>query len=207
MRKIRSLPASLVALAALAVLLLWPSTAQAATQVDQYRFQGNTAVASFYSTAGCISAGAYLSATEDRSNPSQSTAYIFAYRNDECAGVQTHAVVGSATLPPGAFTIDSRLTTASLVTSIPVDDHITGVSGTVTANLSWAGFGELSSQRYTSQTRTPSYLLTQTYSGTFRDSSVTGSLSDGTFEYAGTEAASSGQLSLTKSGQVTLYRM
>jgi hypothetical protein len=205
MRKIRSLPASLVALAALAVLLLWPSTAQAATQVNQYRFQGSTAEASFRSTDGCIQTGAYVSASEVRSNPSQSTAYIYVYQYDNCTGVGYHAADGSATLPPGAFTIDSRLTTASLVTSIPVYDYITGVSGTVTANLSWAGSGELYSNRFTSQTRTPSFLMTETRSGSFRYSSVTGSVSDGTFEYGGTEDYSS--LSSVKSGQVGLYRM
>lgn len=200
MRKIRSLQASLVAAAAFAVLLLWPSTAQAATQVDQYRFKGTSATAAFYNYDGCVERDTYVAASQE-----QATLYVYIAYFNYCSAEYHFYSVADA-LPQGALTVDGKLTTASLVTTIAAYDGNTGTTVPVKIDVRWAGTGPLYSSVVHQQIKSPpNYVLTISESGTFRTADASGSVSDGTRDYA-VGAASYAQLSSVKYGAVSVTR-
>jgi hypothetical protein len=92
---------------------------------------------------------------------------------------------GSVSLADQDFQIDRQLTSATLrPITIPVQDFVSGGSFNVEVAMSWAGSGEAVRQKDRFQFVESSFSFKSRFDGVFREASASGTISDGTTDYA-----------------------
>lgn len=160
-----------------------------AAEVISSNFRGKNAYADFGYVNGCIVTSAFVFATEivDNFGPGKpnSGAGMLANvtRYNQCTGVLELSAFGSRGLLTGlVFEKES----ASLSTTLQVFDGVSGTYVDLSVNLVWNAFGvEDNSMSITRSVYPEGTRSTFRSIGTSTVSSAVGSISDGTYEYAG----------------------
>jgi hypothetical protein len=171
----------------LALLFTFPTSAVAG---ENTRFRGQTAEASFFADDGCVATGASVYVVDGHSQnpPGSGDRYsyvsVWLWGYDYCNWQELFGGGGSTTLAPGEFQIDRKLSSASLITTVEVWDWMTDTLMTITVDLTWTGTGDLERGSYTSHHVSSGYKVHSRFRGTFRDATATGSVSDGTTNFA-----------------------
>ena len=137
----------LVAAGLLALMLALPCRSAAAPgQTSHFKFKGLNAGASFDSVAGCVETQALIEGFSNRiktvGRPGTTpSAFVSLFQFDNCSFTTLLSASGFTDLPPGAFQITKKLTTATLNTSIDVFDVVSNSTFPVDISVSWTGTG------------------------------------------------------------------
>jgi hypothetical protein len=170
------------------LLALVPAAAQA--EQVAYHFRGNTATARFETTAGCISTSTEVFVYEfplhePPGPPPQSpgTLFVTIFRQDTCNGT-LDVLFGEAAPPAEAFSVQGNLQSASLSTTLQVQDFSTGTLIPVSVDITWTGVGEVSRENRNENTSSPGLRAMRHSRGTSRDATAAGSVLLGTVNLA-----------------------
>lgn len=179
-----------------------------AATIDKYQFKGENASASFYQYDECNSTSVYVSAYTSitKSAPGAPTeqmgAYLDYYNYNYCTGTYSS---GSGSSPNATFTIDNKLSSATLKGTFAVYDYSSGTTKTADVNLTWTGVGDTNRGKSQYTYQTPTSTTRYRSVGSDREAQVSGSvIVDGTNLTANT--SSYGYLSSSNSGSVDRTR-
>lgn len=194
----------------LAMTLLAPALA-ATAETLHFSSSGRFAEASFHSTdaSGCIETIVSITAVDrrvkDDGAPSQleSGAIATVIQRDVCSGTQLTFAVGTAELAAEAFQID-QLDSATLNTSITVQDFVSGSSFAVGVSLSWQATADPARVRDHFLIQEPGLTVNSRTDGTGRAGTVAGTVTDGTTNF--TPEPGVGLLGVAKAGEVVVVR-
>jgi hypothetical protein len=129
--------------------------------------------------------------------------YVFTNSFNLCTPQQLSSGFGSLAISPEQFTVDKSLGTAMLKVTVPVLDSISGNTTSFDIDLSWTALSEPEETRMIShETSFDGTELFSHSSGTTRDASISGNVSDGSLNFDG--SSFSGQIQSVKEGQLTL---
>jgi len=120
---------------------------------------------------------------------------------DNCAQIQLMAAFGFAT--PTTLQMDRKLSSGAVTATVPMQDYVSNNTFTVSVNVSWTGTGPVSRQVYTGHFQGPGFSGTNHFQGTLRNATATGSVNDGTTEWAASPADYA-QLFSSTQGYVTI---
>lgn len=204
----------LAALAALALLLVaGVSPAHAQVQTWHFKFKGLDAFA-VYSTvdsSGCVYTDVLLYGVDGRVKfgpgkpDAESAAVAIVDRYDACADKELLGAFGYATLTPGQFQIDSQLNEASLTATIELYDYVSDTSFPVSVDMDWVGHGDKVTVKDHFQMKSSGFKLNYKFSGTFRESTTAGAVSDGTTNFT-PEPAVYADMGSLKEGEIAVAR-
>ncbi|MEZ4656763.1 MAG: hypothetical protein R2911_04255 [Caldilineaceae bacterium] len=124
------------------------------------------------------------------------------YEYNYCTGEMLKAVFGYAPVDGNSFQIDKKLNGAHVVVAVPVTDAVTGASLTLNVDLTWIGVGEVSKNRSQYQYQTKGCRYSSRFSGSYRQATAAGTISDGSVNYANSLAF--GDLQSASSGEMTV---
>ena len=174
------------------------------------RYSGDTAYGMSWSTTdGCIYSNVSVMAstqTVKSSTGGTSTgqyATLSIDRYDNCTWSWLGSLSGSAAIDKNSFQMDKQLNNAHLQINIPVSDWNTGVASNFTVDLTWTGSGELLKGKTRNQYQSPTCKYTYTSSGSSRNATISGSISDGSTEYLNS-ATATGSLQSVKQGDMMM---
>lgn len=171
--------------------------------------KATSAYTAFFSNDGCISTQVSVNAFQDVSHsatdPSADTTQIFVdfYQFDTCAFVDVASASGQVI--GSNFQGDSQLNTAALNATVPLTG--TGVPDgfTLTVSLNWRGYGDTRTFNNDFKYRSPSGITITRQVVTVRSAIATGTISDGTTNFASAPAIYS-TLFDSQGGQIIVDR-
>jgi hypothetical protein len=171
--------------------------------ISVFHVKGKTVQAGFdsYDASGCVETSAYVVGDLGLSG-SDAAAYVSVSRYDYCTGAYLYAD-GSTTQIN--LQVDNKLDASSLTATIPVYDYYNDVSFNLAVNLAWTATGPASTYSDHSTFRGPGYKNVSSFRGTFRPAEATGSISDGTTNFA-PNASYWAEIDKIKSGSVSISR-
>jgi hypothetical protein len=180
---------------------------------DVFLIRERAAIAQFSTIEGSIVTTAFLVVAEERlHNPpnvksSGPFALVEIVRFDTstpCGSTLLMEAFGSVSFADQDFQIDRQLTSASLnPITIPVQDFVSGRSFNIEVAMSWTGFGETEREKNRFQFLVSSFSFKSRFDGVFREASASGTISDGTTDYA-TFPLDFAELNSIKSGEVDI---
>lgn len=157
---------------------------------EKYTFKGYNANAYFTNTDGCIESITFVSADDGvthqppgQPNPS-SSALISLFRFDACANEWLMYAEGSATLADGDFTVDKKLDSATLSTTINVYDFFSDSFFDVFVDLTWTAIGGPTRSTSIQHVKLEGFISTLKYTGTGRIAEAVGFVSDGSTNFS-----------------------
>ena len=160
-------------LAVLAVLMLTFSP-QITASADVSKFKGHGAYAYFKSTDGCIQTIVMIELGEE------SLQYIELSRVDTCLDQTLFTAYGNKVLSKSELKYTGNLKSAELATTVNVYDTFSRSSFDVFIDIAWRGTGEiLVLQNHNNYEPWPGCQVTVQSKEKYRDSQVTGTVSDG----------------------------
>jgi len=176
-------------------------------------FHNNSATADFGSVSsdGCIFTEAFIQAFDSLTHPGKvntQSVFLFVSSFDNCNNVQLEAASNSdpTTGAPsftGTIQFGSKLTTAQVNGTATLFDFIANTTRTATIQLTWQGFGAITHSIDSSHFHAPGFLVNSHFNGTSRAAEVSGTLSDGTTEFAAAPSLTA-ELDNAKSGTVLI---
>jgi hypothetical protein len=169
--------------------------------VFKFREKAVQAYFDSYDASGCIETSGYVVADLGLSG-SDATAYVAVSRYDYCT--ETYLYADGSTTQVN-LQVGNKLDAASLIATIPVYDYYNDVSFDLAVNLAWTATGPASTSSNHSTFRGPGYKNVSTFRGTFRPAEATGSISDGTTNFA-PNASYWAEIDNIKSGYVSISR-
>ena len=107
------------------------------------------------------------------------------------------------------FQMDSGLVAAHASATVPAGDDQNGTTIYLYVNLDWSGFGDITKLRVKDHFDTPSFSVNFRAKGSFRDATVSGSVSDGTTNFTPVDATPgwlSATLQVVSQASVTIQR-
>ncbi len=177
-------------LTVLTLLLATFSQHSTAMAIGMFKFRGLGANASFSSLDGCIrtnvdvfTAEATLQTIPSRRIPFSSVD-LFIAQYDECQNIQLLAVEGVADLGEPDLQISPKLEWATLHTTVTVRDALTNESFDVSVNLTWADIAPVTREHILFHFGDNTCQTHSRHIATFRAAEATGSISDGTTNFA-----------------------
>jgi hypothetical protein len=197
-------------LLAMVLTLVVPAPATAAT-VTKFRFQGDSAVASFSSVDPvdpCIQTSAFVSATEGRlkeggGRPTLvSEVFVNIFRYNGCTGEVYLDAFGVAELSPDAFVVQNQLAGAILTATVDVCDFVTGNCFAVDLDLTWSGTSAIIRDKSTFKSNSPGCKVRFSFQGSFRDGVATGTIDSPEFTFAG--SSDFAQVASVKQGDIVI---
>jgi len=206
----RLLCAGVIAVGVLAAVL--PAGATAADAI-QYRYSANTATAWFdsWDSLGCVETRAFVWAWDgttklDGARPTSDRGVsVTVDKFDFCTNTVIVEARGDSPLPSDEFVIGKQLDAATLHTTVDVYDWVSDFTFPVEVNLSWSGSGDLEEGFSHSVYHTSSYSIVTNDRGAFRNADATGTVSDGSTDYAVGPPVLS-QLASTRHGEMSITR-
>jgi hypothetical protein len=161
---------------------------------DVFLLRERSAIAEFSSENGSIVTIAFLVAAKERLHnpPNMKSSGPFAFvaivkfdTSGPCGATLLMDAFGLVSLADQDFLIDRQLTSATLSpVTIPVQDFVSGGSFNVEVAMRWAGSGETVRQKDRFQVLESSFSFKSRFDGVFREASASGTISDGTTDYA-----------------------
>ena len=186
--------------------------AAAAPHAQHSRVQGDTASAEFisYDASGCIYTGVFVFVSESREHtqPGAPTdgGQVFAdiTRYDVCQGFAlVDALFGDAQIAPEEFQTSGNAQSATFHKTLVMSSFLTGNSTPVTFDLTWTGDGDPTTSHTHQVYSSPGLRFSASLHGTSRPATATGSITDGTSQFAPLPSISA-SLNSTTTGSVTL---
>jgi hypothetical protein len=186
--------------------------AAATPHAQHSRVQGDTASAEFFSydASGCISTDVFVFVSESREHnqPGAPTdgGQVFAdiSRYDECHGfAPVEFLFGDAPLAPEDFQTSGNAQSATFHKTLVMSSFLTGNSTPVTFDITWNGDGAPTTSHTHQVYSSPGLRFSASLHGTSRPATATGSISDGTTQFAPVPSLSA-SLTSTTTGSVTL---
>ncbi len=184
-----------LAISALAgVSVLAPTTANAGTNdnVSTVSLKGSLVNASFASTdpSGCIDTEVFVTANDEiarQSTEPTSNGYaaVGVFQQNTCTGTTLLSAYGEKTpLPAGELVVSKQLDGATLSSTIPVVDDVSGASFPLTVDMTWLGTGDLYRNRsFSNDLYGGRCRVIDRWKGTGRDAQATGSVWDQTTNF------------------------
>lgn len=175
-------------LAILALTLATFSAHTSASAVSMFKFRGLGANASFSSldASGCIqtnvdvfTAEAILQTKPGNKGPFSSV-NLFINQHNLCTDTRMLAAEGVADLADPDLQISSKLDWATLTTTLPMQDALTGNTFEVVIDLAWRGIAPVTREHSNFRFGDKLCKIHNRFKGTFRASEASGSVSDGT---------------------------
>jgi hypothetical protein len=169
--------------------------------------KGLQAYANFYSDSDCISTNVGVDAVQDVSNsatdPSAGATrvFVFFYQYDTCSYTEVANAEGE--LDGGIFQGDNQLSNATVNATVPLTGSGIPDGFALTIALNWHGIGDTRTGSDDFKFRSPSGLTITHTSYTTRSAVATGTVSDGTINYASAPALNS-MLSDNQGGQIVI---
>jgi hypothetical protein len=186
-----------------------PTTASAAT-ISKTTFKGDNVYAQFESYDDCeytaarvvVNNGENKDSVTGKTSPSW--AQVSLSRDNYCSG-ESFSGFGEADLTGGQYTFDLKAGSATLSTTVPVVDSVSGNLVDVSVDLTWTAIaGPVSTKQRYRVTDENGNKFTYSSSGTSRDAIASGTVSAGGFNF--TPGSGFGSLTASKSGTVTIAR-
>lgn len=175
-------------------------------------YKGLTARVDFqaFSDDGCTETSAFVLASNGVTrNPGLQTSsgpgvFLIVSKFDNCNYTPIMQAFGQSS--DVTFTLDGQLSTATLKGTVTVTDWNSPDQSTfpVTLDLTWKGYGQKISTVDITHTRAASWDISTHFSGDSRGAQVSGSISDGTTNFAASPTMS-GDLEITSGGMVAIY--
>jgi hypothetical protein len=157
-----------------------PRTATAAsTSTVHFKFNGQVAFAEFDSVNGCVETFTYVAASQ---HANSSEADLFIGQFDTCSQTVLQFAFGSTSSP--ALQIASDFSSATLNTTIPVQDPGSGNTFDVSVSLAWTATGPLVQENDKFHYHTAGVIENAFYNARERDAQASGTISDGTTTYS-----------------------
>jgi hypothetical protein len=159
--------------------------AGASTTTLQMRLKGVAADAAFEAVdgSGCIVTDVFVAGQQVRAKntpvPNGASASVEVTEFDQCTSTALVDASGQASLAAGAFTVDSKLTAASLMASVPVTDIFTSNTFTVDLAVAWTGTGPAVTSKSHVQQKTAGFKIIDNFHGTRREATTNGTVSQG----------------------------
>jgi hypothetical protein len=104
------------------------------------------------------------------------------------------------------FQMDSGLVAAHASATVPATDDQNGTTINLYVNLDWSGVGDILNLRVKEFVDTPPFSVKMRAKGSFRDATVSGSVSDGTTNFTPAGSAVSATLQVVSQASVTIQR-
>lgn len=198
----------LVSLLALLVSMSTLATASPAMAADTYQVRGRGAYAYFYTSTDCGYSYVSISANEFSSRGSGApaptmVAYMYVDQYDYCTNTGFYGF-GSQEITTSDFQIQDSLASASLNTTIPVCDYLSGNCPTFSVNLVWTATGSSSRVTQNAQYKSPHCIQNLRFKSTQRSASASGSVSDGTTNWISGQTSTSASMDSGMNGTVTV---
>jgi hypothetical protein len=193
--------------------VLLPATpVLAATTVFHSTFKGQAASAFFVSVdpSGCIDTAVSVNAQDEATKVDgqpgvTSVAFLFISVFDNCTQTSLVSAAGSAALAPDDLIVQ-KLDSATLDTSIEVDDFASGTTFTVDVSLNWTGVGDQFRGKTHSHFTSPGFRVNSRFDATSRGATASGTVSDGTTNYTPAPDLAA-NLVMAKSGDVVVQKL
>jgi hypothetical protein len=178
-------------------------------------FHGNNATADFGSVSsdGCIFTEGFIQAAESVTRPQKTnaqTVFVFMSSFDSCNNVQLEAA--SNTDPntgtpnfTGTIHFGTKLASATVSGTAMLFDFVSNTTLTATINLTWEGFGATTPSVDSSHFHGFGFLINSHFNGNSRAAEASGTLSDGTTNFAAAPTLSA-ELDDAKSGTVQIFK-
>jgi hypothetical protein len=210
-RSLRYVTAASATVVAAFALAVGANPAHAASDTFHFSVRGQLAEAYFYSTdsSGCVITSVAVFANDNRYNygPGGPEALplltVLLSKWDECTGTLLLEANGQAVLE--GHQSDKQLTAATLDTTIKLFDFVAETPVPVSVNIAWTGTGATVTQRSHNQIKLPGFKMNSRFSGTFRNATAVGTVSDGTTNFT-PEPATSARLGSVQGGEVAIFR-
>jgi hypothetical protein len=201
----------LLSLVAAVAMVVSAGPVQAASETLHFSFKGLVADAFFSSTdpTGCVVTEVGVGAVDGRVKTmpggpeAQSEAFMFLSQFNTCTREQLIAADGFTVLAPADFQIDRELNAARLDTTIELFDFISGTILTVDVSVAWTGAGATFTVKDRFHQKSPGFKINSRFSGTFREATATGMVTDGTTNFT-PDPAVFAQLGSVKTGEVQI---
>lgn len=160
-----------------------------AAEVTHYQSRGAGASAGGYSSDGCIDTGTSVSVADMTSKvdgpPTESTnLFINISEWDSCNFLPLRNIFATVSLGPNEFVGSKKLDGATLATSVSAYDDVTSSNVTLTLNLDWVGGGDISRGMYQNNNWFGWIFIRNGGSGSYRQATLSGTISDGLTDYA-----------------------
>ena len=176
-----------------------------------FKFNGPSAIASFFDASGCINTDVFVIASEAKTQdaPGRPTALSYAsvtiFQQDACTGTVLLTAYGTTNpLPEAALTISRDLSRGALHTTVNVFDEVSVSNFDVYIDLAWTSTGPLNREKFTDHVRTPGCIMNSRYLGKSRPAEAVGTVSDGSVNFTPSPSVKGTSLSSVKSGTVTI---
>jgi hypothetical protein len=104
------------------------------------------------------------------------------------------------------FQMDSGLVATHASATVPVSDDQNGTTIYLYVKVDWSGFGDITTLRVKDHFDTPSSSVNFRAKGSFREATVSGSVSDGTVNFTPAGSAVSATLQVVSQASVTIQR-
>jgi hypothetical protein len=157
--------------------------AAAKTETLHFRFQGQSAFASFstFDETGCIHTFVRLFAQDGRVKQDgrpevESMAIVNISQVNDCTYEFLLLAIGFTALAPDEFVIDKKLNQATLTTTIVVEDTIISMTFPVDINVTWTGIGETSTVKEHFQIKEPGLKENFRFMGISRGAQASGTV-------------------------------
>ncbi len=181
---------------------------------DIFHFSGQGAFAFFSSTdptdpSGCT--GFFVAVFADdgkfQSPPgpgsTSSGAFVEVAKFDGCTGTLLMDVLGFASLAGPDFRVSRGLTSATLLTTIPAFDFVSGLPVDVDVALTWDGTGDLTRSNSHFHSQSPGFIVNGHFNGVSRFAEASGSVTIGGTNFTPQPSGFAMMMS-TKSGTVII---
>jgi hypothetical protein len=206
---------SMVAICAMVITLVvvFALPSGASTTVLQSRLKGAAAAAQFESVdgSGCVVTDVFVQGQQVKQNKNSGVqsgviALVSVSEFDQCTFTDLVEASGQASLPSGAFQINSRLTAASLVASVDVTDIFTSNTFTVDMNVAWTASGAATTTKSHFQQKSGGFTIIENNHDSSVDATANGTISQGATTLASGDSlfatmfnANDGSIQITKS--------
>lgn len=193
--------------------LVVPASTQAAGRAPskfQYKYKGLgtfTEVTGYDPSDPCIEVSTYMLVSKDSPLVGGTGPYASVYMElsatNTCTSTPLVSASGDIALPANAFVVANRLESATLHLSGEIYDYLSGGSVPVSMNLVWTATYPVVQNKYTFHNHTGSCTSVNTFQGSSRDASVSGSLTAAGVEFvANPRIVDLGYISNVKSGDL-----
>jgi hypothetical protein len=199
-----------LAVALLLSMLVTAPAHAAGAETQHFRFKGQFAEAVFQTvdSSGCIKTIVTIIANDNRIKlagqpEAAARGEIDLFQVDNCAGRLLVSAFGLAMLTPDQFQIDKQLNAATLSATIEVTDVVSGNAFPVDVSVNWTGCGDTVSDKSHDHLKEPGFKRNARLTGTVRNATASGSVSDGTSNFT-PQPASFADMGLVKQGEVEI---
>jgi hypothetical protein len=168
-----------VVLVALCSIVGGLPTATYAVEVSRVDYAGQSANAQFFSTDGCITTvvtvAAYDGRIQQQGQPTKASAARVAIQQyDSCTQTNPLLADGETVVAPDAFQVNQQRTSATLNSTINVNDYVSKQTLSVAVNLRWTSTGAAVDMHKRYQLSAPGLRIIEHAQGTVQPAGASG---------------------------------